>query len=225
MKACQRGICLSFWIFLACLWGMGAQAEGFAPTLSQWEGQPGDVVEVSFPYGGATEEVAAFRTQVEYDPEIFQYLRVSYGESVQLGTVTTHTEPGLVATVYTAPGFGPFLMEEATVTYRFRVLEGASPGPSSFFASAFELSSPEARPIAGDVDLLLDYQVLAPPSSDARLMSLTPDHGALSPSFSPEIFTYTMTVPSEVDAVDLYSGSDVRRNLSCKSEKSGSGRQ
>ncbi|MGI6255576.1 MAG: cadherin-like beta sandwich domain-containing protein [Acutalibacter sp.] len=195
---------------------MTADAAGFAPTLSLVEGEPGAVVEVAFPYDGSMEEIAAFRTQVEYDPDAFEYLRPTYGESVQTGTVTTRSDPGRVSSVYTASRGGPYLMAETTVTYRFRVLEEASPGSYSFFVSAFDLSSPVPSPIAGDVDVSLDFRVLTPPSDDARLVSLAPDSGTLSPGFSPDVFAYSMTVPYEVDEVvftaETVSGASCRVN-------------
>ena len=201
MKVCQRIVCLCIWTVLACLWGMAVHGTGFSPMLSVSEELPGAVVEVCFPYDGSLEKPAAFRTQVEYDPQAFEYLRPTYGESLQEGTVTTRAEEGLVSSVYTAPGEGPYPAEEVAVTYRFRVLENALPGSYRFFASVFELSDSEPSPLGGDVDVPLAFQVLPPPSQDAGLLSLVPDHGTLRPAFSPDVFQYAMTVPYEVDAV------------------------
>lgn len=201
MKVCQRIMCLCFWTVLACLWGVAVHGAGFSPALSVSEELPGNVVEVSFPYDGSLGELAAFRTQVEYDPDAFEYLRPTYGESLQEGTVTTRAVEGQVASVYTAPVDGPYPAAEATVTYRFRVREDASPGSYTFFASVFDLSSGEPSKIDGDVDISLAFRVLTPPSDDARLLSLVPDNGTLSPAFSPDVLDYSMTVPYEVDSV------------------------
>ena len=141
------------------------------------------LVEAAFPYDGSLGEVAAFRAQVEYDPTVLEYLRPTYGESVQAGTVTTQNTPGKVASVYTAPAGGPYLAAEDAIVYRFRILESAVPGLATVFASAFELSTPEPAAIPEDVDVSLSFQVLEPPSSDARLLSLAPDHGQLQPAF------------------------------------------
>ena len=201
MKALRFALSLLCWTLLLSLWGAAAQAAGFAPALTVEEGRPGGVVEVVFPYDGSLGEVAAFRTQVEYDPTVLEYLRPTYGESVQAGTVTTQNTPGKVASVYTAPAGGPYLAAEDAIIYRFRILESAVPGLATVFASAFELSTPEPAAIPEDVDVSLSFQVLEPPSSDARLLSLAPDHGQLQPAFDPDIFAYTMTVPYEVEAV------------------------
>ena len=201
MKALRFALSLLCWTLLFSLWGAAAQAAGFAPALTVEEGRPGGVVEVAFPYDGSLGEVAAFRTQVEYDPTVLEYLRPTYGESVQAGTVTTQNTPGKVASVYTAPAGGPYLAAEDAIIYRFRILESAAPGLATVFASAFELSTPEPAAIPEDVDVSLSFQVLEPPSSDARLLSLAPDHGQLQPAFDPDVFAYTMTVPYEVEDV------------------------
>ena len=201
MKALRFALSLLCWTLLFSLWGAAAQAAGFAPALTVEEGRPGGVVEVAFPYDGSLGEVAAFRAQVEYDPTVLEYLRPTYGESVQAGTVTTQNTPGKVASVYTAPAGGPYLAAEDAIIYRFRILESAVPGLATVFASAFELSTPEPAAIPEDVDVSLSFQVLEPPSSDARLLSLAPDHGQLQPAFDPDVFAYTMTVPYEVEAV------------------------
>ena len=201
MKALRFALSLLCWTLLFSLWGAAAQAAGFAPALTVEEGRPGGVVEVAFPYDGSLGEVAAFRAQVEYDPTVLEYLRPTYGESVQAGTVTTQNTPGKVASVYTAPAGGPYLAAEDAIIYRFRILESAVPGLVTVFASAFELSTPEPAAIPEDVDVSLSFQVLEPPSSDARLLSLAPDHGQLQPAFDPDVFAYTMTVPYEVEAV------------------------
>ena len=201
MKALRFALSLLCWTLLFSLWGAAAQAAGFAPALTVEEGRPGGVVEVAFPYDGSLGEVAAFRTQVEYDPTVLEYLRPTYGEGVQAGTVTTQNTPGKVASVYTAPAGGPYLAAEDAIIYRFRILESAVPGLATVFASAFELSTPEPAAIPEDVDVSLSFQVLEPPSSDARLLSLAPDHGQLQPAFDPDVFAYTMTVPYEVEAV------------------------
>ena len=201
MKALRFALSLLCWTLLFSLWGAAAQAAGFAPALTVEEGRPGGVVEVAFPYDGSLGEVAAFRAQVEYDPTVLEYLRPTYGESVQAGTVTTQNTPGKVASVYTAPAGGPYLAAEDAIIYRFRILESAAPGLATVFVSVFELSTPEPAAIPEDVDVSLSFQVLEPPSSDARLLSLAPDHGQLQPAFDPDVFAYTMTVPYEVEAV------------------------
>ena len=201
MKGWRLALSLLCWTVLAVLWGAAAQAAGFSSSLTVEEGGPGTVVEVAVSYEGTLGDVAAFQAAVAYDGEAFSYQRVSYGESVKAGTAATMDRPGQVSSVYTAPGTGPFLASETVITYRFQVKEEALAGSQAFTVSVFQIASPEPAFILADVEVSLPFQVLAPPSSDARLLSLRPDHGALEPEFDPDVFSYTMTVPYEVTAV------------------------
>lgn len=196
----RKAVCVCFWALLFALCGITAQAAGFSPSLSCEEGEPGGVVEVSVIYDGSLGEVAAFRASVEYDPAVLEYLRPAYGESVREGTVTTVSAFGKVESVFTADQ-GAVLTAGEGITYRFRVVEGATPGKSSLFVSVFEISGPEPSPLGNDIDVSFGFLVPEPPSGDARLVYLAPDVGELEPGFSPECLEYTMTVPYEVDAI------------------------
>ena len=201
MKGWRLALSLLCWTVLAVLWGAAAQAAGFSSSLTVEEGGPGTVVEVAVSYDGTLGDVAAFQVAVTYDGEAFSYQRASYGESVKAGTAATMDQSGQVSSVYTAPGTGPFLASETVITYRFQVKEEALAGSQAFTVSVFQIASPEPAFILADVEVSLPFQVLAPPSSDARLLSLRPDHGALEPEFDPDVFSYTTTVPYEVTAV------------------------
>ena len=201
MKGWRLALSLLCWTVLAVLWGAAAQAAGFSSSLTVEEGGPGTVVEVAVSYEGTLGDVAAFQVAVTYDGEAFSYQRASYGESVKAGTAATMDQSGQVSSVYTAPGTGPFLASETVITYRFQVKEEALAGSQAFTVSVFQIASPEPAFILADVEASLPFQVLAPPSSDARLLSLRPDHGALEPEFDPDVFSYTMTVPYEVTAI------------------------
>ena len=201
MKGWRLALSLLCWTVLVVLWGAAAQAAGFSSSLTVEEGGPGTVVEVAVSYEGTLGDVAAFQAAVAYDGEAFSYQRASYGESVKAGTAATVDRPGQVSSVYTAPGTGPFLASETVITYRFQVKEEALAGSQAFTVSVFQIASPEPAFILADVEVSLPFQVLAPPSSDARLLSLSPDHGALEPEFDPDVFSYTMTVPYEVTAI------------------------
>ena len=201
MKGWRLALSLLCWTVLAVFWGAAAQAAGFSSSLTVEEGGPGTVVEVAVSYDGTLGDVAAFQVAVAYDGEAFSYQRASYGESVKAGTAATMDQSGQVSSVYTAPGTGPFLASETVITYRFQVKEEALAGSQAFTVSVFQIASPEPAFILADVEVSLPFQVLAPPSSDARLLSLRPDHGALEPEFDPDVFSYTMTVPYEVTAI------------------------
>ena len=201
MKLWKLTFSLLCWAVGFSLGGVVAQAAGFVPAITADEGEPGSVVEVSLPYDGSLGEIAAFRANVEYDADTLEYLRPQYGDALQEGFVTIGEKPGEVSAVYTAPGDGPFLTKGDSMTFRFRVRENAPSGTSSLFVSVFEISSPEPAFLYGDADVSFLFRVPEPPSSDARLLTLVSDQGELEPDFDPDRFTYSMTVPFEVDAV------------------------
>lgn len=192
---------MACWAVLLSIWGFAAQASGFSPSLTVEEGEPGDLVEVTIPYDGSWGEIAAFRVDVEFDPQVFQFVRFQSSEAVAQGTVTTLESSGKAASVYTAPGDGPYMTAGESVTLRFRVMEDAPAGSSFLYVSLYEIATPEPQPVLENVDVSLTFQVPEPPSNDARLLSLVPDHGTLDPDFDPDCFAYKVTVPYEVETM------------------------
>ena len=202
MKALRFALSLLCWTLLFSLWGAAAQAAGFAPALTVEEGRPGGVVEVAFPYDGSLGEVAAFRTPSGVRPHRAG-VPAPHLRGKRPGGDRHHPEhPGQGGLGVHRPGpAGPIWRRRtplSTASASWKALPQAWP---TVFASAFELSTPEPAAIPEDVDVSLSFQVLEPPSSDARLLSLAPDHGQLQPAFDPDVFAYTMTVPYEVEAV------------------------
>lgn len=201
MKGWKAALCVACWTVLLSIWGFAAQAAGFSPSLSVEEGEPGDLVEVTIPYDGSWGEIAAFRVDVEFDSQVFQFVRFQSSEAVAQGTVTTLESSGKVASVYTAPGDGPYMTAGESVTLRFRVMEDAPAGSTFLYVSLYEIATPEPQPVLENVDVSLTFQVPEPPSNDARLLSLVPDHGTLAPDFDPDCFAYKVTVPYEVETM------------------------
>ena len=201
MTGWKLTLSLVCWTVLLSLWGLGAQAAGFAPSLSQTEGEPGDVVEVLLPYDGSWGDIAAFRVDVEYDPQVFEYVRYQGSDAVSQGTVTVREEEGKVEGVFTASGSGPCFTQGEYLTLRFRVMENAPAGSGLLFVSLYEISSPGPELVWESVDISLTFRVPEPPSSDARLLSLVPDNGVLDPVFDPDCFSYRVTVPYEVETM------------------------
>ncbi len=198
----KRGkLCGSLLICAALVFfcGMTLEGAGFSPALNVQIGERGDTVEVSLPYDGTLGPVAAFRVQVEYDPEALEYLRPSFGETVAMGTTTTVADDGLIQSVFTASDGDSCLTQwEETITYQFRVREEAVGGLQSISVSVFEIASPDAHFLGNDRSETLQFTIPDPPSSDARLYSLQPETGELDPTFSPDCLSYFVTVPYDV---------------------------
>lgn len=177
-----------------------AQEEpAFHPSLTAGEGKDGDVVDLILTYDGSLGEVGAFLAWVEYDASRFEYLRVRESAALQSGVTTTVAFSGRVGTAYTAyPHEDALSQPEESLTYRFRLREGADPGEAEFFVSVYQIVDLKPQYLGHDTDQSLSYQVLEPPSSDASLLDLVPKTGELVPAFSPDRLDYHLTVPYEV---------------------------
>lgn len=177
-----------------------AQEEpAFHPSLTAGEGKDGDVVDLILTYDGSLGEVGAFLAWVEYDASRFEYLRVRESATLQSGVTTTVAFSGRVGTAYTAyPHEDALSQPEESLTYRFRLREGADPGEAEFFVSVYQIVDLKPQYLGHDTDQSLSYQVLEPPSSDASLLDLVPEAGELVPAFSPDRLDYHLTVPYEV---------------------------
>lgn len=177
-----------------------AQEEpAFHPSLTAGEGKDGDVVDLILTYDGSLGEVGAFLAWVEYDAARFEYLRVRESTTLQSGVTTTVAFSGRVGTAYTAyPHEDALSQPEESLTYRFRLREGADPGEAEFFVSVYQIVDLKPQYLGHDTDQSLSYQVLEPPSSDASLLDLVPAAGELVPAFSPDRLDYHLTVPYEV---------------------------
>ena len=201
MKVWKVTACLVFGVVLFLFGGFSAQGAGFSVEVTETEVGQGDTLEVDFTYDGTLGPVAAFRAEVQFDPTVLEYIRPQLGDQVAAGTTTTRVTDAAVQSVYTAHDGITFLENaETALSYQFRVREEAS-GPISLYARLFDAVDPQPAPLPGDVEREWSIALLPPPSEDARLLSLIPENGVLSPAFSPEQLEYTMSVPYEVTSL------------------------
>lgn len=175
-----------------------AESHGFSSVLSEVEGREGDAVELSVRYDGSLGEVGAFLVRVEFDPGIFEYQRVKTAPAVRDAYSLTIPGEDWVDSGYVMKSREECLASPGdTFTYRFKVREGTQQGEADLSVSVYQIVSPDSVPLKS-VDEDLSYVILPPPSEEAALVSLTPSIGELEPDFSPDCFSYAMTVPFEV---------------------------
>ena len=138
-----------------------------------------------------------FLAWVEYDAARFEYLRVRESAALQSGVTTTVAFSGRVGTAYTAyPHEDALSQPEESLTYRFRLREGADPGEAEFFVSVYQIVDLQPQYLGHDTDQSLSYQVLEPPSSDASLLGLVPENrGAGAQLRPPTGWTTTSPCP------------------------------
>lgn len=190
-----------FVLALALLWGGSVRAASFSASLSVEEGRPGTQVEARFFYNGTLSGVAALRIRLEYDPEVLRFQEVQYGDQLEKGEAATKNEDGVLSTVVTLPGEETSLDIGDLLVCSFLV-RGDAPLEKTFLrASVFQVVDGNSEPVQEGMETELALQVLPPPSTDARLLSLVPETGQLTPAFHPEVLEYRLSVPFEVTSM------------------------
>ena len=190
-----------FVLALALLWGGSVRAASFSASLSVEEGRPGTQVEARFFYNGTLSGVAALRIRLEYDPEVLRFQEVQYGDQLEKGETATKNEDGVLSTVVTLPGEETSLDIGDLLVCSFLVRGDAPLEKTLLRASVFQVVDGNSEPVQEGMETELALQVLPPPSTDTRLLSLLPETGQLVPEFEPGILEYSLTVPYEVTAM------------------------
>lgn len=190
-----------FVLALALLWGGSVRAASFSASLSVEEGRPGTQVEARFFYNGTLSGVAALRIRLEYDPEVLRFQEVQYGDQLEKGETATKNEDGALSTVVTLPGEETSLDIGDLLVCSFLVRGDAPLEKTLLRASVFQVVDGNSEPVQEVMETELALQVLPPPSTDARLLSLVPETGQLTPAFHPEVLEYRLSVPFEVTSM------------------------
>lgn len=190
-----------FVLALALLWGGSVRAASFSASLSVEEGRPGTPVEARFFYNGTLSGVAALRIRLEYDPEVLRFQEVQYGDQLEKGEAATKNEDGVLSTVVTLPGEETSLDIGDLLVCSFLVRGDAPLEKTLLRASVFQVVDGNSEPVQEVMETELALQVLPPPSTDARLLSLVPETGQLTPAFHPEVLEYRLSVPFEVTSM------------------------
>ena len=190
-----------FVLALALLWGGSVRAASFSASLSVEEGRPGTQVEARFFYNGTLSGVAALRIRLEYDPEVLRFQEVQYGDQLEKGEAATKNEDGVLSTVVTLPGEETSLDIGDLLVCSFLVRGDAPLEKALLRASVFQVVDGNSEPVQEGMETELALQVLPPPSTDARLLSLVPETGQLTPAFHPEVLEYRLSVPFEVTSM------------------------
>ena len=190
-----------FVLALALLWGGSVRAASFSASLSVEEGRPGTQVEARFFYNGTLSGVAALRIRLEYDPEVLRFQEVQYGDQLEKGEAATKNEDGVLSTVVTLPGEETSLDIGDLLVCSFLVRGDAPLEKTLLRASVFQVVDGNSEPVQEVMETELALQVLPPPSTDARLLSLVPETGQLTPAFHPEVLEYRLSVPFEVTSM------------------------
>ena len=108
---------------------------------------------------------------------------------------------GVLSTVVTLPGEETSLDIGDLLVCSFLVRGDAPLEKTLLRASVFQVVDGNSEPVQEVMETELALQVLPPPSTDARLLSLVPETGQLTPAFHPEVLEYRLSVPFEVTSM------------------------
>lgn len=192
-------------LIIVCPQQAGAEeTPAFRPQLSVNHGRTGERVELSIPYDGSLGKIGAFLIRVEYDDSVFRYVRAQASAEMKAGYVLIDGGSYHAVSVYTLKNEASCLNAAGeTFTYFFDVLADAMEGETSFRVTVEQVVSPVPESLCEDIQCELGFAVDPPPSEDARLLSLKPDVGQLTPDFVPGIYRYEMEVPFAVKTVSF----------------------
>lgn len=144
-------------------------------------------------------DIGAFVLFADFDAEVIANAKAELPESVKSRHVYTSQQDGRFALVYTAKD-GGVLTEPFTLV--FRTERGAE-----FDAVTVSFSVTDAANAVGQelIDTVQTtektFTYVKEPEIGAALLSLIPPTGMLSPSFDPEMFQYSLSVPFSVTSL------------------------
>ena len=181
--------------------GVSAMAEEpkplFAFAAQEEEVRPGGSFAVTCT--PARGDIGAFVLFADFDAEVIANAKVELPESVKSRHVYTSQQDGRFALVYAAKDGGA-LTEPFTLV--FRTERGAE-----FDAVTVSFSVTDAANAVGHelIDTVQTtektFTYVKEPEIGAALLSLIPPTGTLSPSFDPEMFQYSLSVPFSVTSL------------------------
>ena len=181
--------------------GVSAMAEEMEPLFAfaaqAEEVRPGGSFAVTCT--PARGDIGAFVLFADFDAEVIANAKAELPESVKSRHVYTSQQDGRFALVYTAKD-GGVLTEPFTLV--FRTERGAE-----FDAVTVSFSVTDAANAVGQelIDTVQTtektFTYVKEPEIGAALLSLIPPTGTLSPSFDPEMFQYSLSVPFSVTSL------------------------
>ncbi len=150
----------------------------------------GEYIRVTSAYNGAY-PLGAFLVDMNYDPESLRYVKTENisGDHVMSAELAEGTR-----TVYTKDESG----SGDLFSLVFKVLPGAE--ELSISVRFYDIVDTEGVTMGDAVSYDLSSKLVVP-SGDALLLDLIPSSGELNEDFSPNTFSYTMSVPYEVDSI------------------------
>ena len=187
----------------------------------------GERIELTVDTTTAQKDIAGFCVSIAYDDTRLSFLRVEPSSQIKNKTLQTDGTNNPVRSTYVCNvdlGHAPAL-SGTILTYVFEVNEGAPAGETELEVVVDQVCNWQGEQLDSRCEGKAPLEVLPPKSDRAFLESLEPSSGKLSPSFSADIYHYTLDVPYRVSSVtfDAQAGENGTVSVSRKTlQKAGS---
>lgn len=143
----------------------------------------------------AETQISAFRMKLTYDPSYLTLTDVEGPIGTGAADFRSSTGNGEAIAVFASEEHPVSLADGVCCTLVFTVAEDAPVGSASVTAVLDQLVDNSLQSVEGTISAAASVPMAKLLSGEAMLRSLVPSAGSLTPSFSPEITEYTMTVP------------------------------
>ncbi len=142
--------------------------------------------------------LSAFRLKITYDPSYMTLTDVERPEGTDAADFRSNAGEGEATAVFASAEHLVSLADGLCCTLVFTVKEDAAVGSAAVTAVLDQLVDSNLRPMEETITAAASVPMARLLSGEALLRSLVPSSGSLTPSFSPDITEYTLTVPHDV---------------------------
>lgn len=205
MKDLCRRLCLAalLLILLLPMPAVSARAQDCFAVETAESAMAGQEIRVAvFMEDGA--DLAGFRASIAYDAGKLAFQRVELaGWLPKADYYTDSSSSGVVRSVYAADLSGGKAVAGtgAVAVYLFKALP--APGKARITVTIDQAYDGAVHPVGGSFSSVHEVEISNIPPAGVRLLALEPSAGALQPPFSPECFSYELSVGSDVSTVEF----------------------
>ena len=195
----------------------------FTYSLDKEEAYCGDFVKLQINANRVPDPAAGFKITVGYDSSVLSFICTETSSKIKSGTLVTNCDNNPIYSVYvcnTDKNEAPELSGNI-ISFVFKINDDASLGKAGINVRLNDVCNYQAEDLNLTIEEELSLNIIdldknTPASSKAMLSALQPFQGSLVPSFSPNVYKYSMEVDSDVNAVEFaasaYDGGTVKIN-------------
>jgi hypothetical protein len=195
----------------------------FTYSLDKAEADCGDFVKLQINANRVSDPAAGFKITVGYDSSVLSFICTETSSKIKSGTLVTNCDNNPIYSVYvcnTDKNEAPELSGNI-ISFVFKVNDDASLGKTYINAHLNDVCNYQAKDLNLNIAEELSLNVInsdknTSAESKALLSALHPLQGVLVPSFSPNVYKYSMEVDSDVTSVEFaasaYDGGAVKIN-------------